>query len=241
MSAPARRGRSGYGQGVNPLRVALSVPRDVLNTVGRVRRAAGGVLTAIEQAPELVRRVSVLIAEAESVAARWNVAAATAARAVEGIDGVRAEAELLIRTAEAMRMRAEDLIDAVEPLVTVAGEIEIDMLRTAAARLQPLLGALGSVDVALPADVADIVGRTRPLIEQVEHFILPLIHEARAAIPDVREILPVVQRLEPVMIDVETRIAGLPGSGRMRKRGAKEIEDANQADDDGDTATTATE
>ncbi len=176
-----------------------------------------------------------LITEAESVAARWNVAAVKAVRAAEGVDGVRAEAEVLLRTAEAMRVRAEELIDAVEPLVTVAGEIEIDMLKNAAARLQPLLGALGSVDVALPADVADIIGRTRPLIEQVESIVLPLIHEARAAIPDVREILPVVQRLEPVMVDVETRIAGLPGSGRMRKRGEKEIEDANQADDDNAT------
>lgn len=222
---------------MNPLRVALSVPRDVLNTVGRVRRAAGGVLAAAEQAPELVRRAGVLIAEAESVAARWNVAAVKAVRAVEGINGVRAEAQGLLDTAEGLRLRVQSLIDAVEPLVTVAGEIEIDMLKTAAARLQPLLGALSSVDIALPTDVADIIGRTRPLIEQVENIILPLIHEARAAIPDVREILPVIQRLEPVMVDVETRIAGLPGSGRMRKRGAKEIEDATQADDDSDSAT----
>lgn len=204
----------------------------------RVRRAAGGALTAVEEIPGLLRRVNALVTGAEAVAARLDAVAATAMEVVEGLDVVRADATQVLTAAEALRRRAQTLIDAVEPLVVVAGEIEVDLLRTAAARLQPLLGALSAVDVAFPADVADLVGRTRPLIEQVETLVMPLIREARAAIPDVRDILPVVQRLEPVMIDVETRIAGLPGSGRMRKRGAKEIEDATQASDD-DTATDA--
>lgn len=223
---------------MNPLQAALSLPRNAIGTAMRVRRAAAGVLTAVEEVPGLLRRVNALVTEAETVAARLDAVAVTAMEVVEGLDIVRADATQVLAAAESLRRRAQTLIDAVEPLVVVAGEIEVDMLRTAAARLQPLLGALSAVDVAFPADVAELVGRTRPLIEQVETLVMPLIREARAAIPDVRDILPVVQRLEPVMIDVETRIAGLPGSGRMRKRGAKEIEESvNQASEESEGGT----
>ena len=95
-------------------------------------------------------------------------------------------------------------------------------------KLQPLLRAATELDPDLPADAAELVRRTLPLLRELD-ALMPLLREVQAAIPDVREILAVVTRLEPVMTDVETRIAGLPGSNRLLKRGEREIEAAQES------------
>ncbi|HEU5265607.1 MAG TPA: hypothetical protein VFU35_02860, partial [Jatrophihabitans sp.] len=82
------------------------------------------------------------------------------------------------------------------------------------------------LDAEVASQAAQLLARTGPLLDQIDTVVLPVLNEMRGAVPDVRDILPVVQRLEPVMVDVETRIAGLPGSARLRKRGEREIADA---------------
>ena len=202
-------------------------------TARQVQRVVAATLGAAQQLPSLVGRVVAIVGEVEGLVERFYVVSVDAAEVVARLDYTRAEAEQAIAGAEELRRRAEHLIDAIEPLIAVAGEIEVDLLRAAAAQLQPLVGALTEADLNLARDVAELVGRSRPLIDQVETLIMPFVRELRLAIPDVREILPVVQRLEPVMVDVETRIAGLPGSGRMRKRGEREIEEATGEAADG--------
>ena len=93
--------------------------------------------------------------------------------------------------------------------------------------MRPLVDTAGKIDPDLPADLlrnaAPLVREALPLVQQLA-TLMPLLRELQGAIPDVKEILAVVQRLEPVMTDVETRIAGLPGAGFLLRRGEKEIE-----------------
>ena len=120
----------------------------------------------------------------------------------------------------------------------VVSQIDTGLVKASVAaldRLQPLLDAASLLSPQLPADAADLIQRSRPLLDDAASMLMPMLPEIRASIPDVRRILEVVEGLGPVMTDVETRIAGLPGAGLMRKRGEREIERAAEEEQDDET------
>jgi hypothetical protein len=210
---------------MNIARLALSLPRRSIETAGRVALAAAGLLRAAEQVPILMIRVEALLTAVE-ITVRQTDETIRAARTVVGqVENVRVEATRVVGEIDTVQQRAARLVEAIEPLV--ASTIDPALVRSTVKILDDLQPLLRSFTLLAP-DVVDnamqLVRRVLPMVEKLDPIMEPLLVELVASLPEIREILAVVTRLEPVMTDVETRIAGLPGAGLMRKRGEREIE-----------------
>jgi ABC-type transporter Mla subunit MlaD len=179
--------------------VALAVPGRVPGVALRVGRAAAGLLVAAEQVPRLVSRADAVFSRAEPLVAR--------------ADAVLSHAEALVaRAAEVAETagRTAAGIDAVR-LDAATVTQEVDALRRRAADLlgavEPLVATMSAVDPDLPAEASQLVRRA-----------LPLVTELAALMPLLREV-------QELLVEVETRFAGLPGAGLLRRRGERELED----------------
>jgi ABC-type transporter Mla subunit MlaD len=205
-------------------------PQWGLAAASRVVGAGTGLLTAAVQIPGLLDRAHNALAGFESLLARVHSTVAGAQALVGRIELTRTEAAAVVDHVAELENRVTALLRQLQPVLDAIAEVDprlvIGVARTTE-NLQPLLGALSGLNADVPDEAVSFLRRSTPLLDQVDRLVLPLLEELRAAVPDVREILPTVRRLEPVMVDVETRIAGLPGAGRMRKRGEREIDDAN--------------
>ncbi len=172
--------------------------------IDRAVRVITGLADAAERVPALIARMELALTAAEALLGQAGEVTVMVEQVTVKADVVRSEAEMVTGLAGGIAARAAALMDASEPL----------------------LQAVVSLPAALPGDVATLIRRGLPLIDELAS-LMPVLREMEAAIPAVRNILTVVERLEPVMTDVETRIAGLPGASRMRKRGEREIEEAS--------------
>ena len=203
--------------------------RAVLHTPVRLINAGQDLVHATEQLPALVARIRAFVEAADALLDRVGVITSRADAAVSDVEVTRSDAHAVVQAARQTEQRLRTLLTQLQPLLAAAADIdpasvrEIDDL---VQRLRPTLRACADPDAAFASQAAQLLARTGPLLDQVDAVVMPLLKEMRGAVPDVRDILPVVQRLEPVMVDVETRIAGLPGAARLRKRGEREITDA---------------
>lgn len=193
---------------------AMALPNAAVGLAWRVSQAAQGVLGAAERVPLLVTRVEVLLSAIEALVLRADQAAV-------GVEKVTARADDVRAAAGEVAVRAASLTAVVD------AEVEHALAIT-----RPLLDAAAALDPEFPVEGAALVHSALPVVDDVRTellpLLLPLLAELRAAVPDLREILSVVQRLEPAMTGVETRLAGLPGAGLLRKRGEREMEDAER-------------
>jgi hypothetical protein len=188
----------------------------------RVVRAGRGLLITAEQVPKLMARVMAIIEAIEVLVLQVQAVTSAADQVLARVESTRAGAALAVDNVMTLQAEVATFVDALQPLLSAFTEIDPQLVRAVTGltdRLQPLLTALTKVDADTPVEVAQLLHRT-----------MPLMAEMRAAVPDVREILPVVQRLEPVMVDVETRIAGLPGASHLLRRGERKIEEAGSTD-----------
>jgi hypothetical protein len=186
-------------------RSVLSLPRRSSAATWRVAQAAAGLVRAAEQVPIMLIRVDALLTAVEVLVRQASETSSAAAGLVARVDGVQAAAVRVVGEIDAVQQRAGRLVASIEPLVAVMSEIDVSLVRSTVRivdDLQPLLQAM----TLLKPDLVD-----------------ELLGELKDNIPDLREILAVVTRLEPVLTDVETRIAGLPGAALLRKRGEREI------------------
>jgi hypothetical protein len=202
-------------------RVAI-IPAKLINTSRNLVRAA-------ETIPVLVAKAQVVLDNIEILVSRVADVSAGAAMSVESVDAICVEANAAMRCVQQLEARVEILVGRCEPVLAAASEVDPDLVRATRdlmAQLQPVLTAMTSLSADTPAQAAALLSRSGPLLDQIDTIMMPLLGELHDAVPDVRDILPVVQRLEPVMVDVETRIAGLPGADRLLRRGERVIEDA---------------
>ena len=194
----------------------------------RLARAGQGTLRAVEQVPAMLGRIDALLAAVELVVGRADAVTGEALQVVARVEQTRADAALVARAADLEKVAGSVLAD-LQPLLATVAEIDPRLVQTVtrlADQLQPLMSVASALDPTIAAEASDLPTRLRPLVQQIGTLVLPLLNEMRATVPDVREILPVVERLEPVLLDVETRVAGLPGAARLRKRAEREIEEA---------------
>lgn len=193
--------------------------------------AGQGMLHSVEQVPAIVARMQAVVGAVEGLVRRVDAVVARAGVVVENVDAMRADADATVLAVQQIERQASMLVDRCEPLLGAVIEIDPKLVRATQGlveRLQPLLTAATSLDPKVPGQAAQLLTRSGPLLDRVDATALPLLTEMQAAVPDVRDIL--VQRLEPVMVDVETRVAGLPGAARLCRRGEGEIERANSDD-----------
>jgi hypothetical protein len=192
---------SGTAEPVDFVQRLVSAPV-TLSRSGRV------LLRELVGLPGLVQRVSALVDGAEAVLGRLERLIEGAESSIACLDAVRVDAAVQTGAICRLRERVDSII----------------------VRCEPVLAAVADVDPALVRATAELLTELRPLFDRADDLVGPLMDELHDAIPDVRDILPVVKRLEPVLVDVETRIAGLPGSARLRRRGEHVIDKASDAD-----------
>jgi ABC-type transporter Mla subunit MlaD len=179
----------------------------------------------------MIARADAILTQAHETVQRIAEVTAAAETAVGRAGETLKQARAIVARVEALDRQVSGLLAALRPLAAAVGEMDPDVARAltqAVTRLQPLLSSLADIRSEAPGDAAELVRKGLPLLSQFESNLVPLLAEIRAAVPDVRGILPVVQRLEPAMADVEARIAGLPGGKRLRERGERVIEDLRE-------------
>ena len=119
-------------------------------------------------------------------------------------------------------LRMKPLLDAVAELdPSFVGELE---------KIAPLLRSLDRLDrdatAKFATSYADVLDQLPTLLGQMTDDAIPAMQELAGAVPDVRVLREIVTRLEPVLVDVEHIIVGMPGAARARRRGEKELDDA---------------
>jgi ABC-type transporter Mla subunit MlaD len=136
-------------------------------------------------------------------------------------------------------VRLADLTDVVirlRPLLEATGELDPALVR-GFGNLQPLMTSLGQLDDQMTGQFAgayaDVLHRLPTLLAQMTDDVVPSLGTLATAVPDVQELRQIVTRLEPMLVDVELVLAGMPGAGRMRRRGERELEDSSAGVDDG--------
>ncbi len=214
---------------------------EAVRLVARVDR----VLTQIEHS----------VQTADAVIARCDEARQAADRVIAAVGGVTARATgllddveppingLLPLLHEAARIdpsvvprlvRLTELSDLVEPLLQfrplldAASEMDPRLVR-ALDKATPLLASIESLaeeaSERFAGALSDTLEQTPKLMAQVSNEVVPALQSMVVAIPDVQELRQVVDRLEPMMVEVGQVLAGLPGAGRMRRRGERELDD----------------
>ena len=150
----------------------------------------------IGDADALVRRVGLLVQLAEALAG-------TAQRLVDDAVDLAGRARPAVEQAADL---GEQLVDPAAALVPVVRE----QAPAVAGMLPDLVRTLGDLLQDLPE-----------LLRRIDQDVLPTLRSLRTTPGDVRALRDTVADIEPLVGDVEAELAGLPGSGLLRRRGRK--------------------
>jgi hypothetical protein len=113
---------------------------------------------------------------------------------------------------------ADETIRAAQPSVVQLAEIT-----EVVSRLQPLLANLTELDPAFGRELADMLKTLPGLLERVDERALPAVSSLEGLVPVVQTLHENVDQLGHVVNDVGTLLSGLPGAGRLLKRGGREV------------------
>ncbi len=209
-------------------------------TVARADAVVTQVHGTVDTADALVARVSGTVDAADGLVDRVSGTADVADALVGDVDGLVRRVGLVVQLAEALAGTAQRLVDdAVElagrarPAVEQAAEL----VEPAAALVPVVRSQAPAVATMLPDLVAmlgDLLHDLPELLRQVDQDVLPTLRLLHSTPGDVRALRDTVADIEPLVGDVEAELAGLPGSGLLRRRGRKA--DASDASDAGDPA-----
>ena len=73
----------------------------------------------------------------------------------------------------------------------------------------------------LVQSLGDLLTDLPELLRRIDQDVLPTLRSLRSTPGDVRALRDTVADIEPLVGDVEAELAGLPGSGLLRRRGRK--------------------
>lgn len=170
----------------------------LLEKLNEVAVRAIQLLDAVDGVPE---RVVAVVGTAEQVAARVESTVGTAEQVAARVDATVAKAEALATQVDGLAARAAKIATKADKATDQATGIVTSV--------QPLVDAVGGLD---PATVRKI----EPLLEDVL-ALLPML----ASLPPVIEKLAVqVDHLDQTVADVGALLQGIPGAGRLLKRGS---------------------
>ena len=192
-----------------------------------VTRVAG----TAEVADGLVTRVAGTAEVADALVARVSGTVGTAEALVGDVDALLQRVRLVVQLAEAIAGAAQGLVDdAVDlagrarPAVEQAADLGEQLVDPAAA-LVPVVREQAPAVAALLPDLVQSLGHLvadlPELLRRIDTDVLPTLHGLRSTPGDVRALRDTVADIEPLVGDVEAELAGLPGSGLLRRRGRK--------------------
>jgi hypothetical protein len=118
--------------------------------------------------------------------------------------------------------QANETIRAAEPSVRQLAEITETVTR-----LRPLLENLAEVDPELSKELVSMLRSLPGLMNRVDQRVVPAVSSLEGLVPVVETLHENVDQLQHVVNDVGTLLSGLPGAGRLLKRGGREVRSAD--------------
>ena len=200
-------------------------------TVGRFDAVVTQVGATAGAADALVARASGTVDAADALVPRVSGTVVAADAVVGGADGLVRRVALLVELAEALAGAAQQAVDdAVElagrarPAVEQAADLGEQLVDPAAALVPVVREQAPAVAAMLPELVhvlGDVLQDLPELLQRIDRDVLPTLRLLRSTPGDVRALRDTVADIEPLVGDVEAELAGLPGSGLLRRRGRK--------------------
>jgi hypothetical protein len=210
--------------------VADALVTRVSDTVGTAEALVGDVDALLQRvglvvqlAEALAGAAQGLVDDAVDLAGRARPAVEQAADLGEQlVDPAAALVPVVREQAPAVAAMLPDLVQSLGQLVDPAAAL-VPVVReqapAVAAMLPDLVQSLGHLVADLPE-----------LLRRIDTDVLPTLHSLRTTPGDVRALRDTVADIEPLVGDVEAELAGLPGSGLLRRRGRKaDVEQAPPA------------
>ena len=202
--------------------------------VGDVTDRAGARIDAVG---EVTDRAGARIDAVGEVTAKADGAISSVRDVTGRADGVLSRADGLVGGAEGLLHQLQPLLDAFADLpadalqhaVVVAARVLDALPDELLDRLPDLLAAAASaLDTDSTSAVARLVREAPGLLDQLDDVVLPAYQLFSDVVPEVVALRELSERFEPVVLDLATRVAGLPGMKRAKKRGLEDP-DVHQA------------
>ena len=210
---------------------ADALVRQVQGTAGTADALVTRVSGTVDAADALLPRASGTVDTADELLGRVSATAGTADALVGEVDGLVRRVALVVQLADALAGTARGLVDeAVDlagrarPAVEQAAALGEQLVDPAAALVPVVREQAPAVAGMLPELVrvlGDLLQDLPDLLRRIDQDVLPTLRSLRSTPGDVRALRDTVADIEPLVGDVEAELAGLPGSGLLRRRGRK--------------------
>ena len=231
LSAVLRRTEAAVGGTERVLARIDPVVGTAEGTVGRADAVVTQVRGTAGTADALVARASGTVDAADALVPRVAATVGAAQALVSDADGLVRRVGLVVELAEALAGTARGLVDdAVElagrarPAVEQAADLGEQLVDPAAALVPVVRQQAPAVAAMLPELVQALGGLLQDLPEllrRIDQDVLPTLRSLRTTPGDVRALRDTVADIEPLVGEVEAELAGLPGSGLLRRRGRR--------------------
>jgi hypothetical protein len=191
-------------------RVGIAVTRTE-TVLGQVEGTSLGVADVLGDVRPIVSGAAHTLAEAGTATRRANDLVGEVAVTSGRAGGVVDDVEGVVR----------QLVDA--DLAAVQGlALLLDDLRT-------LLGGIRAMDRVIVDDATTVVRALPTVLERLDAEVLPALTALEGLVPVVAQLGVRVENLNDVVADVGTLISGIPGTGRLLRRGERDPRPARQA------------
>jgi methyl-accepting chemotaxis protein len=218
---------------------------DAASLLRRAEAAIGGTEQVLARIDPVVVAAQGTVARADAVAARASSTIGTADSLVAQVSGTAGAADALVGQVEVLVQRVQLVVQLAEAVATTARRAVDDAVELAgrarpavqqaadlgeqlaepAAALVPVVRSQAPAVAAMLPDLVhalgDLLTDLPELLRRIDQDVLPTLRSLRSTPGDVRSLRDTVADIEPLVGDVEAELAGLPGSGLLRRRGRK--------------------
>jgi ABC-type transporter Mla subunit MlaD len=184
----------------------------------RVDAVLGSVAASVEQVESVVGRVGTVVVSAGTVVDSVGTVVDSAGTVIDSAGTVVGDANGLVQRGDAATVAVNEVLRAAEPSVRELAEITETL-----SRLQPLVADLADLDPTTGKDLAAMLRTLPGLMSRVDERVVPAVSALEGLVPVVRTLHENVDQLQAVVNDVGTLLSGLPGAGRLLKRGGREV------------------
>jgi len=196
-------------------------------TIGEIGEVTGRAGTSIGEISRVTAKADMSIGEIERVTGKADTSIGEIDRvtgkadySIGEIDRVTDKADHSIGEIERVTHRAESTVTAADELLAWARQL--------VALLDPPVrgsaGPLTRLSEVLTPDLVEmlpgVLRRLPPLVIRASDDLFPALEVLQDVTPDVRTLKEVVERLEPVVVELQQTLMGVPGAGLLKRRGS---------------------
>ena len=224
----------------------------IVESVERVSSLLDEVDTLIGRVGVVVTRTETVLAQVEGTAIDAAGVVGEVRPVVAGAAGVLGEvrpivsgaAHTLVEAGTATRRanelagevtlthgRANALVDDVEGVVRQLVDADLAAIQGLACLLddlRTLVGGIRAMDRVIVDDAATVVRALPTVLDRLDTEVLPALTALEGLVPVVAQLGVRVENLNDVVADVGTLISGIPGTGRLLRRGERDARPAKQ-------------